>query len=49
MWHERSGAEIGHLRHLIAWKSRLDARPSVQKAVRDEARIVAALRALKAA
>jgi glutathione S-transferase len=41
MWHERSGAEIGHLENLMAWKARVDARPSVQKALKDEAEIVA--------
>lgn len=41
MWHERSGAEIGHLEHLMAWQARVDARASVQKALKDEAQIVA--------
>ncbi|RDJ26957.1 glutathione S-transferase [Bosea caraganae] len=40
-WHERSGARIDHLNHVMAWKARMDALPSVQKAVRDEAEIVA--------
>jgi glutathione S-transferase len=42
MWHERSGAEIGHLEHLMAYKARVEARPSVQKAWRDEAEAVEA-------
>jgi len=42
MWHERSGAEIEHLAHLMAWKARMDARPSVRKALTDEADVVAA-------
>jgi len=41
MWHERSGAKIEHLENLMAWKARVDARPSVQKALKDEAEIVA--------
>jgi glutathione S-transferase len=49
MWHERSGAEIGHLENLMAWKARIDARPSVRKALADEAAIVAAHRASLAA
>jgi glutathione S-transferase len=40
-WHERSGAQIEHLEHLMAYKARLDALPSVQKALHDEAFIVA--------
>jgi glutathione S-transferase len=41
MWQERSGADISHLVNLNAWKARIDARPSVQKALRDEAAAVA--------
>jgi glutathione S-transferase len=41
MWQERSGAQIGHLGKLMAWKARMDARPSVVKALKDEAGIVA--------
>jgi glutathione S-transferase len=44
-WHERSGAHIDHLGHVMAWKARMDALPSVQKAMRDEAQIVARHRA----
>jgi len=40
-WHERSGAEIGHLKHLMAYKARIEARPSVIKALADEAAVVA--------
>ncbi|MRX07173.1 glutathione S-transferase [Pseudoduganella sp. FT25W] len=40
-WHERSGAEIGHLKHLMAFKARVEARPSVIKALADEAEVVA--------
>jgi glutathione S-transferase len=49
MWHERSGAEIGHLTHLMAWKARMDARPSVRKALSDEAALVAQHKARLAA
>lgn len=49
MWHERSGAQIGHLKNLFAWKARMDARPSVGKALADEAAVVAAHKALIAA
>ncbi|KNY05678.1 glutathione S-transferase [Achromobacter piechaudii] len=45
-WHARSGAEIGHLKHLMAYKARIDSRPSVQKALKDEASLVAQHRAL---
>lgn len=40
-WHERSGAQIGHLKHLMAYKARIDARPSVQKALKEEAQLFA--------
>ncbi|HET6609434.1 MAG TPA: glutathione S-transferase C-terminal domain-containing protein [Rhodopila sp.] len=45
MWHERSGTKIDHLAHLATWKARVDARASVQKALRDEAAVVAQHRA----
>jgi len=45
-WHERSGAQIEHLENLMAYKARIDARPSVQKALKDEAEVVARHRAL---
>lgn len=41
LWHERSGAQIGHLHHLMAWKARVDARPAVRQALEDEAAMVA--------
>jgi glutathione S-transferase len=44
-WSPRSGAEIGHLTNLMAWKARMDARPSVVKALAEEAEIVAAHKA----
>lgn len=40
-WHERSGAEIGHLKHLMAYKARMDERASVKKTIEDEASVVA--------
>jgi len=45
-WHTRSGAQIEHLEHLMAYKARLDKRPSVQKALSDEANVAAQHRAL---
>lgn len=41
MWQERSGVDIGHLKHLMAYIARIDARPSARKALRDEAALVA--------
>jgi glutathione S-transferase len=41
MWHERSGAKIDHLKNLMAYVARIDARPTAQKALKDEANIVA--------
>ncbi len=49
MWHERSGAQIGHLNNLMAWKARMDARPSVRKTLKDEAAVVAIHQARQAA
>ncbi|GAB2903959.1 glutathione transferase GstA [Paraburkholderia jirisanensis] len=49
MWHERSGAQIGHLQHLMEYIRRIEARPAVQKALKDEAEIVAAHALRKAA
>ncbi len=49
MWHERSGAEIGHLKHLMAYIDRINARPAAQKALRDEALLVAEHKAMKEA
>ncbi|QJP17343.1 glutathione S-transferase [Starkeya sp. ORNL1] len=48
-WHKRSGAPIEHLEHVMAWKARMDALPSVQKALREEAAIVASHRSRLAA
>lgn len=42
MWHERSGAQIGHLSNLMAYIGRIEARPAVKKALKDEAEVVAA-------
>jgi glutathione S-transferase len=41
MWHERSGVKLDHLTHLLAYVARIEARPSAQKALADEAGIVA--------
>jgi len=49
MWHERSGAQIGHLKHLMAYVERINARPAAQKALKDEAGMVARHEAVKAA
>lgn len=38
-WHKRSGTHIEHLQHVMAWKDRMDAVPSVVKALKDEAEI----------
>ncbi|MFJ3483869.1 glutathione S-transferase family protein [Pseudomonas sp. NPDC090202] len=40
-WHERSGAHISHLKNLMAYKARIDALPSVVKALKDEAEMFA--------
>lgn len=40
MWHERSGAAIGHLTNLMKYVARVAARPSAQKALKDEAETV---------
>ncbi|MFM0202859.1 glutathione S-transferase family protein [Paraburkholderia fungorum] len=41
LWHKRSGVNLDHLTNLAAYIARIDARPSVQKALKDEAEIVA--------
>lgn len=41
MWHERSGAKIDHLKNLMAYVARVEARPAAQKALKDEAELVA--------
>jgi glutathione S-transferase len=40
MWHERSGVNLDHLKHLMAYIARIEARPSVEKALKDEADVV---------
>ncbi|MGO4579980.1 glutathione S-transferase N-terminal domain-containing protein [Cupriavidus sp. 2TAF22] len=40
MWHERSGAQIGHLKNLMAYIARINARPSAIKAIKDETDMV---------
>jgi glutathione S-transferase len=49
MWHERSGAKIEHLKHLMAYVARVNSRPAAQKALKDEADLVAQHQARKAA
>jgi glutathione S-transferase len=49
MWHERSGAQIGHLQHLMAYIARIEARASVKKALKDEAELVSRHKQLLAA
>jgi glutathione S-transferase len=49
MWHERSGAQIGHLKNLMAYIARIEARASVKKALKDEAELVAQHKQLLAA
>lgn len=41
MWHERSGVNLDHLANLKAYIGRINARPSVQKALKEEADLVA--------
>lgn len=41
LWHERSGVNLDHLKNLAAYIARIEARPAVQKALKDEAEIVA--------
>ncbi|WP_109481152.1 glutathione S-transferase family protein [Paraburkholderia sp. C35] len=41
MWHERSGVKLDHLKNLMAYVARVEARPSAQKALKDEAEVVA--------
>jgi glutathione S-transferase len=41
MWNERSGVNLNHLQNLKTYIDRIGKRPSVQKALRDEAVIVA--------
>jgi glutathione S-transferase len=41
LWHERSGVNLDHLTNLMAYIARVEARPSAQKALKDEAELVA--------
>jgi glutathione S-transferase len=41
LWHERSGVNLDHLKNLAAFIARVEARPSAQKALKDEAELVA--------
>ncbi len=41
MWHERSGVNLDHFKNLMAYVARVEARPSAQKALNDEAAMVA--------
>lgn len=41
MWHERSGVKIDHLKNLMAYVARVEARTSAQKALKDEQEMVA--------
>jgi glutathione S-transferase len=41
LWHERSGVNLDHLKNLAAFIARIEARPAVKKALKDEAELVA--------
>jgi glutathione S-transferase len=41
MWHERSGVKLDHLKHLMAFVARIEARPAAQQALKDEAELFA--------
>lgn len=49
LWHERSGVNLDHLTNLAPYIARINARPSAQKALKDEAEVVAAHKARLAA
>ncbi|CAN7769715.1 glutathione S-transferase C-terminal domain-containing protein [Caballeronia sp. LjRoot34] len=49
MWQARSGVNLDHLTNLMAYVARVEARPSAQKALKDEAELVARHRKLLAA
>lgn len=49
MWHERSGVKLDHLKNLMAYVARVEARPSAQKALKDEAELVSVHKARLAA
>lgn len=48
MWHERSGAQVGHLKNLMAYIERINARPAAVKAIKDETDMVNIHEAAKA-
>lgn len=48
-WGERSGVDIRHLKHIQAWKNRVDELPAVQQAVKDEKEIATRHRSLLSA
>lgn len=41
MWHERSGVQVDHLKNLMAYVARVEARPAAQEALKEEAELVA--------
>jgi glutathione S-transferase len=49
LWHERSGVNLDHLKNLAVYIARVNARPSAQKALKDEAEVVAVHKARLAA
>jgi glutathione S-transferase len=49
MWQARSGVNLDHLTNLMAFVARVEARPSAQKALKDEAELVARHKELLAA
>jgi glutathione S-transferase len=49
MWHARSGVNLDHLTNLMAYVARVEARPSAQKAMKDEAELVGRHKQLLAA
>lgn len=49
LWNERSGVNLDHLTNFAAYIARIEARPSVQKALKDEAELVAIHKAKLAA
>jgi len=49
MWHERSGVKLDHLKNLMAFVARVEARPSAQKALKEEAEVVSVHKARLAA
>lgn len=45
LWNSRSGVNLDHLKHLAAWKARVDRRPAAIKSLEEESEIVAKHRA----